>query len=140
MQLVVDSPRGPHGLLGGRRGVQMLAFSLCALSGAAMSLGVPVIGEAGVTGFGVVSRFALAAGNAAMWIAAPEMYPTRVRGLGANTAFLFNVLGCIPASNWVYSGMDTWLIGGAIAIANLGVAVLAAFLPETAGIGFDDDF
>ncbi len=177
VQLVVDAPRGPAGLLGGRRGVQIVAFMVCAGAGAVMALGVGIIGTAGVTVFGVVSRFALAAGNSAMWIAAvedgalkptttvasslvrlrcahrsdgadrlggrfppwqPEMYPTRVRGLGANTAFLFNVLGCIPASNWVYSGLPSWLIGAVIAVANLVVAVLAGFLPETAGIGFDE--
>ena len=33
-----------------------------------------------------------------MWVAAPEQYPTSVRGLGANTAFLANVLGSVPAS------------------------------------------
>lgn len=64
--------------------------------------------------------------------------PTRVRGLGANTAFLFNVMGCIPASNWVYSDLDEWVIGLGIAAANLIVAGIAAFLPETAGVGFDE--
>ena len=104
-----------------------------------MALGVGVIGSTAVTVLAAVSRFSLAAGNSAMWIAAPEMYPTRVRGLGANTAFLFNVMGCIPASNWVYSGLPGWLVGAVIAAANLSVAVIVSFLPETAGIGFDED-
>jgi len=139
VQLVVDSPRGPFGLWGGRRGVQICAFTVLATSSATMALGVGVIGSTAVTVLAALSRFSLAAGNSAMWIAAPEMYPTRVRGLGANTAFLFNVMGCIPASNWVYSGLPGWLIGAVIAAANLSVAVIASFLPETAGIGFDED-
>ena len=76
-----------------------------------------------------------AAGNGGMWIAAPELYPTRVRGLGANTAFLFNVLGSIPASSWVYAELPSWVVGGGISVANLLVAVIALTLPETAGIG-----
>jgi hypothetical protein len=39
----------------------------------------------------------------------------------------------------VYSGLPGWLIGAVIAAANLSVAVIASFLPETAGIGFDED-
>ena len=53
-------------------------------------------------------------------------------------AFVFNVLGCIPASNGVYSGLDQWIVGAVIGAANLAVALVVALLPETAGIGFDE--
>ena len=44
----------------------------------------------------------------------------------------------IPASNWVYSGWNNWILGLGIGVANLAVALLAALLPETAGVGFDE--
>ena len=37
-----------------------------------------------------------------------------VCGLGANTAFLANILGSIPASQLVYAPIDRWIIAAGI--------------------------
>ena len=84
------------------------------------------------------SRAMLAASNSAMWIAAPEMYPTPIRGVGANTAFLMNVLGSVPAPYFVYSNAPRWMVAGGVCGANLLVAALAYALPETAGVSLDE--
>ena len=68
-----------------------------------------------------------------MWVAAPEQYPTVVRGLGANTAFLANVLGSVPASYLVYAPIDRRLVAASIGAANAAAGLLALALPETAG-------
>jgi hypothetical protein len=73
VQFLVDSPRGPRGLLGGRRGCSALGYTLTALAGFAMAFRTQ-IGDTGVLVSASIARAALAASNAAMWIAAPEMY------------------------------------------------------------------
>ena len=85
----------------------------------------------------MLSRAALAAANSAMWVAAPEMYPTAIRGVGANTAFLFNVLGSVPASYFVYSDLPRGMVAAGVCAANLLAAALAVALPETAGVALD---
>ena len=71
------------------------------------------------------------------WVAAPEQYPTYVRGVGANAAFLANVLGSIPASYLVYADVQRWIVAASIGAANVVVALLALALPETAGVDLD---
>ena len=72
------------------------------------------------------------------WIAAPELYPTDARGLGANTAFLANVLGSVPASTLVYSSvLPRWAVAASIGFANIAAGLLALALPETAGVNLE---
>ena len=72
--LVVDSPQGPRGLCGGRRGVQVSAYTLCAVC----ALGAAVLPRAPALLCAMTARAVGAAANSAMWIAAPELYPTHV--------------------------------------------------------------
>ena len=61
-----------------------------------------------------------------------------IRGVGANTAFLCNVLGSVPASYFVYSDLPRWVVTAGVCAANLLAAALACALPETAGASLDD--
>ena len=72
--MVVDSPRGPRGLCGGRRGVQVSAYTLCAMC----VLGAAVLPRTPALLCSMAARALGAAANSAMWIAAPELYPTHV--------------------------------------------------------------
>merc|ERR1719469_922273 len=128
--LVVDSPQGPRGLCGGRRGVQVSAYSLCAVC----ALGAAVLPRAPALLCSMAARAVGAAANSAMWIAAPELYPTHVRGLGASVTSLFALLGAVPASAWVNTEQPAWLRAAGISIANVLAAAFAASLPETAGL------
>jgi len=65
-------------------------------------------------------------------------YPTRARGVGANVAFLMNVLGCVPASLWVFAELPLPVIAAGIGAANLLTALLSLALPETAGSSLGD--
>ena len=132
VQLLIDRPRGPMGLLGGRRGCQVVSYLLCG-GFAAMMASESLIGSSGVLLVSMLSRAMLAAGNSAMWVAAPEQYPTVSRGLGANAAFLANVLGSIPASQLVYAPWPRWMVAAGIGSANVLAGLLALCLPETAG-------
>lgn len=133
VQALVDKPRGPDGLLGGRRGCAVVGYLTVALAGSLMAL-KGSIGKAGVLACGCLARAALAASNAAIWIASPEHYPTHVRGIGVNVAYLMNTLGCVPASLWVYAPLPSWLIAAAVGAANLAAGAIAWALPETAGV------
>ena len=66
-------------------------------------------------------------------------YPTRVRTVGANAAFLINLLGSVPASGWVESGHSPALIASGIAAANLVAGILVLLLPETCGVSLGGD-
>ena len=72
--MVVDAPRGPRGLCGGRRGVQVSAYALCAVC----VLGAALLPRACALPCAMAARALGAAANSAMWIAAPELYPTHV--------------------------------------------------------------
>ena len=96
-----------------------------------------IIGTTGVLAVSMVSRAALAAGNSAMWVAAPEQYPTTSRGLGANAAFLANVLGSIAASQLVYAPLPRWVVAVTIGGANVLAGLLALAIPETAGVDLE---
>ena len=157
VQMVVDTPRGPLGLLGGRRGVQVVSMAFAGVSllagapFAAGSTGVVLsnmLARSCVTGAPSaqphrrrerdmiarrVSRGAIGA-NSAMCIAGPELYPTESRGLGASIARLCFLLGSVPAASWVYADRPMAVIASGVAVANLLGAVLAATLPETAGV------
>ena len=104
VQLLVDRAwTGPWRWLCGRRGTQVTMYALSALFG--FLLGFPKeLGPDGLLICAMISRASITAANSAMWIAAPEMYPTRARAIGANIAFLINLLGSLPASAWVTSG------------------------------------
>lgn len=115
---------------------QVLAYALCGLSALFMTADSP-LGMRVTLVCGMLSRAALAAANSAMWVAAPEMYPTAIRGVGANTAFLFNVLGSVPASYFVYSDLPRGMVAAGVCAANLLAAALAFALPETAGAALD---
>ena len=69
-----------------------------------------------------------------MCIAGPELYPTESRGLGASIARLCFLLGSVPAASWVYADRPMAVTASGVAVANLLGAVLAATLPETAGV------
>lgn len=132
VQFVIDAPQGPGGLFGGRRGVQGLGYIICGLLAMLMAQG-GLIGAKGVIIVSCLSRAMLAAANSAMWVAAPEQYPTKHRGLGANTAFLANVIGSVPAAMFVYAPIPRWIVAAGIGAANVLAGCLALMLPETAG-------
>ena len=133
VQFVIDRPRGPFGLLGGRRGVQSLGYISCGLLTALMAQGA-LLGANGVIAVSCLSRMLLAAASSAMWVAAPEQYPTKYRGFGANTAFLFNVIGSVPAAALVYAPLPRWIVASGIGTAHVLAGCLALALPETAGM------
>ena len=133
VQFVIDRPRGPLGLLGGRRGVQSLGYISCGLLTALMAQGA-LLGANGVIAVSCLSRMLLAASSSAMWVAAPEQYPTKYRGFGANTAFLFNVIGSMPAAALVYAPLPRWMVASGIGTAHVLAGCLALALPETAGM------
>ena len=60
-----------------------------------------------------------------------------IRGVGANTAFLFNVLGSVPASYFVYSDLPRGMVPAGVCAASLLAAAFAFALPETAGVALD---
>ncbi len=136
VQFVIDRPRGPFGLFGGRRGVQSLGYMTCGLLTVLMAQG-SLIGATGVVVVSCLSRMLLAASNSAMWVAAPEQYPTKYRGFGANTAFLANVIGSVPAAALVYAPLPRWMVATGIGAANILAGCLALALPETAGIDLE---
>ena len=76
----------------------------------------------------MAARVAVTAANSAMWIAAPELYPTHVRGLGASMGSLFSMLGAVPASAWVNAEQPGWVIALGIGLANVLAALFAATL------------
>ena len=57
--------------------------------------------------------------------------------VGANTAFLANVIGSVPASWVVYGSLPRWAVAASIGLANILAGVLALTLPETAGIDLE---
>ena len=65
VQFVIDRPWGPSGMLGGRRGVQVVAYVLCGLLAALMAH-EQWIGANGVLVVSCVARGMLAAANSAM--------------------------------------------------------------------------
>ena len=74
------------------------------------------------------------AANAAMCVAAPELWPTRVRGTAVSCLMLCARLGAVPAGFWVYSSaLPAWGVASGIAAANVVAGLLALTLPETAG-------
>ena len=100
LQLIIDRPMGPKGLLGGRRGSQASGYFLASLFGFLMAF---ELGPVGVVVMGVLSRALITTANSAMTIAAPELYATETRTVGINIAFALNLLGSAPASEWVAS-------------------------------------
>ena len=82
----------------------------------------------------MTARGALMAANAAMCVAAPELWPTRVRGTAVSCLMLCARLGAVPAGFWVYSSaLPAWGVASGIAAANVVAGLLALTLPETAG-------
>lgn len=132
VQLVVDRPRGPAGMLGGRRGVQVLGFGAAGIATLLGALCAPQSAAALLCN--MVARSLVAAANSAMSIAAPELYETTDRGLGSSLARLAYLLGSAPAAYWAYSSVSREVVAAGISVANLLAALLAATLPETTGV------
>ncbi len=72
--------------------------------------------------------------NTTIWTWAPELYPTRIRGFGTavivNTGFVGGALLPLIASSLLQQVGAFWVFG-AVAVMYVGLAVAAAFAPET---------
>ncbi|MGW1802052.1 MFS transporter [Streptomyces sp. NPDC001984] len=72
--------------------------------------------------------------NTTIWTWAPELYPTRIRGFGTavivNTGFVGGALLPLIASSLLQHVGAFWVFG-AVAVMYVGLAVAAAFAPET---------
>ena len=130
LQLIIDRPMGPKGLLGGRRGSQASGYFLASLFGFLMAF---ELGPVGVVVMGVLSRALITTANSAMTIAAPELYATETRTVGINIAFALNLLGSAPASEWVASKFSPLATAALLSFANVVAGCCALALPETAG-------
>ena len=86
----------------------------------------------------VITRCALATASSATFVAAPELYPTKVRSTGSNLTYWLSLMGGILSAPWVYSDLSRLTKAAVLALCNLVPGLLALWLPETAG-AMDDD-
>jgi hypothetical protein len=98
VEMFIDKPRGPYGMLGGRRGLQTIGYVVASI--AVMLTGVYMhdLSHMSLIALTSIARTFSTTANATTWIAAAELYPPRARAFGTAAAFLINLIGCAPAA------------------------------------------
>ncbi|CAM9417196.1 unnamed protein product [Chrysoparadoxa australica] len=120
----------------GRRLSQALAYALCAI----LIIPVGVIYQSGPrTAFLFLARAMVAFGSGATLIAAPELYPTEIRGTGHAAAELLHKVGAFIVPFWVNSSFDYLHIVLGLAVCSAVAGVAALILPETMNVQMGHD-
>ncbi|CAM9747263.1 unnamed protein product [Chrysoparadoxa australica] len=120
----------------GRRLSQALTYSLCAI----LIIPVGIIYQSvPKTAFLFLARAMVAIGSGASWVAAPELYPTEIRGTGHAAAGLIHTVGAFIVPLWVNSSFDYLHIVLGLAACSALAGAAAFILPETMNVQMGHD-
>ncbi|CAM9880853.1 unnamed protein product [Chrysoparadoxa australica] len=120
----------------GRRLSQALSYSLCAI----LIIPVGFLYKAGPkAAFLFLARAMVLVGSAASWIAAPELYPTEIRGTGHAAAGLVNKVAASIVPFWVNSSLGSMSIVLGFAAFSALPGLAALMLPETMRVHLGHD-
>ena len=119
----------------GRRGTQGGFYVVCGIFSFLLGTGLHT---SPLTACAFVARACAMAASCATWVAAPELFPTRVRSTGFSVANSSARVGASLAPYLVESDLTVFAVAAVLAAGNFVSAAAAVVLPETKGLSLDE--